>query len=219
MSLFWQIVNNLPQPSYCEKVADSILLEPLNVITNLAFFVSAIFTHRMLRKNNTKGIYYFFPWLIFLIGLGSTSWHLNRNPITLLFDAVPIYVFLGLSLFLLLKKLVRQTGLALGVIGLFVLLQVFLTTNFSHLLNSSIRHIANAILLSALIIWVYKKFGRTTLQLIFVFLVYIVGIIFRTIDISICPAFNIGTHFLWHLFVAWGAYLIVGFLVRRVTVK
>ena len=188
--------------------------------TNLAFFISGVFTYKMLKAKNIKNsIYYFFPWLILLIGLGSTSWHLYRSTITLLFDAIPIYMFLGLSLFLLLKKLVKNTKLAFGVIGLFILLQVFLTVNFSSFLNGSIRHVASAILLLVLIIWTHRKFEKVSLQLGIVFLVYVIGITFRTIDISICPVFNIGTHFLWHLFVAWGAYLIVHFLAKSVTVK
>ena len=215
MNLFWQIVNSLPQTIYCERISASVFAEPVNLITNLAFFISAIFTYKLIKEKNVKdSIYRVLPWLILLIGLGSISYHSFRGPVTLLFDAVPIYIFLGLSLFLLFKKLVRHTGLALGVIGLFVLLQIFLTINFPHLFNGSIRHIANAILLSALIIWTYKKFGKVTLQLFFVFLVYAVGIFFRTIDIPICPTFTIGTHFLWHLFAAWGAYLIVRFIAK-----
>lgn len=220
MNLFWQILNNLPQTTYCERTANSFFAEPINLVTNLAFFVSAIFTYKMLKTKNIKNsIYHLFPWPIFLIGLGSTSWHFYRSSITLLFDAIPIHIFLGLSLFLLLKKLVKSTNLTVGIIGIFILFQIFLTLNFPHLLNSSIRHIVNAILLFILILWTYKKFGKAALQLFFVFAVYVAGIIFRTIDIQVCPIFPLGTHFLWHLMVAWGAYLIVRFLVKNVTVK
>lgn len=222
MNLFWQIINNLPQPTYCEKVANSIFIEPVNALTNLAFLISTILTYKMLKAKNIKNsIYYFFPWIIFLIGFGSTSWHLYRSPVTLLFDAIPIYIFLGLSFFLLLRKLVKNTNLTFGAIGLFILLQIFLTINFPYIFNGSIRHIINAIILLALVFWTYKKVGKVALQLVFVFLIYIVGIIFRTIDLQICPIFNVGTHFLWHLLVAWGAYLIVRFLIntKSVTVK
>ena len=220
MNLFWETVNNLPQTVYCERTSNSFFAEPINLVTNLAFLISAWFSYKMLKTEKLKqSIYYFLPWFIFLIGLGSSSYHSYRNPITLLFDAIPVYIFLGLSLFLLLKKLAKNTSLTFGLIGLFILLQIFLTVNFSHLLNSSIRHIANAILLLILIVLAYRKFGKIAMELFLVFLVYAIGIFFRTIDIPVCPSFVIGTHFLWHLFVAWGAYLIVRFLAKSVTVK
>lgn len=220
MYLFWQIVNNLPQTIYCERTSASIFAEPVNLITNLAFFISAVFTYKLIKAKNIKGsIYHFFPWLILLIGLGSTSYHSYRGSVTLLFDSVPIYIFLGLSLFLLLKKLINNVGITFCIIGLFILLQIFLTVNFSSFFNGSIRHTVSAALLLMLAIWSYKKFGKVALQLGLVFLVYVIGIIFRTIDVQICPIFIIGTHFLWHLLVAWGAYLIVRFLAKSVTVK
>ena len=220
MNLFWETVNNLPQTVYCERTSNSFFAEPINLVTNLAFLISAIFTYKLIKIKNIKDpIYSLFPWLIFLIGLGSTSWHLYRSSLTLLFDAIPIYIFLGLVILLLLKKLVKNTSLRFGILGLFIVLQIFLTVNFPHLLNSSIRHIVNATLLLFLICWAYKKFGKIAMELFLVFLVYAMGIFFRTIDIPICPSFVIGTHFLWHLFVAWGAYLIVRFLAKSVTVK
>lgn len=220
MNLFWQIVNNLPQPSYCERTTNSFFSEPINLFTNSAFLISAIFAYKLIKAKSIKeSVYYFFPWLIFLIGFGSTSWHFYRSPITLILDALPVYIFLGLSLFVLFKKLLQNSKLAFGIIGLFILLQIFLTVNFPYLLNNSIRHVANATLLLILIFWAYKKYGKAALQLFFVFAVYVAGIIFRTIDMQICPIFPIGTHFLWHLMAAWGAYLIVRFLAKSVTVK
>lgn len=209
-----QLLNKLPQPPYCERVSDSLFSEPVNLITNLAFLISAFFVYRIIKANNLKNsIYNLFPWIILTIGLGSSLWHLYRTSITLIFDALPVYIFLGLALFVLLKKLFGSSKLVLGVIGLFILLQILLTVNFPNLLNNSIRHIANAVLLLMLITWTYKKFGNVTLQLFFVFLIYVVGIFFRAIDMSVCPVFGIGTHFLWHFFVALGTYYIVRFLV------
>lgn len=181
MNLF-QVVSNLPQPPYCERVSNSLFSEPVNLITNLAFFISAFFVYRMLKTKNIKNsTYNLFPWLIFAIGLGSTLWHSHRTPITLIFDALPVYVFLGLALFVLLRKLLGNSKLALGIIGLFILLQIFLTVNFPYLLNNSIRHITNGILLLMLIFWTYKKFGKVALQLFFVFLIYIIGIYYWNI--------------------------------------
>ena len=209
-----QFINSLPQPPYCERVSDSLFSEPINLITNLAFFVSAFFVYKIIKASNLKNsIYNFFPWIIFSIGLGSSLWHLYRNPVTLIFDALPVYIFLGLALFVLIKKLIGNSKQALVIIGLFILLQILLTINFPDLLNNSIRHIANAVLLLVLIVWTYKKFGNVALQLIIVLLIYVVGIFFRTIDMSICPIFSPGTHFLWHILVALGAYFIVKFLV------
>lgn len=218
MNLFWQIVNILPQPRYCERISNYIFAEPVNLITNLAFIISAFFVYKMLKAKNVKNsIYNFFPWIIFLISLGSSLWHLYGSPITLPFDAVPVYIFLGLSLFLLLENLSKSAKLKFGIIGIFILFQIFLTINFPHLFNGSIHHIASVALLSALIIWIYRKIGKTAaLQLFYIFLIYAVAIIFRTIDIQICPIFAVGTHFLWHIFVAIGGYYIVKFLISFV---
>jgi hypothetical protein len=37
--------------------------------------------------------------------------------------------------------------------------------------------------------------------------VFAVAIAVRTLDLPLCPAWPIGTHFLWHLFTAWVLYL------------
>ena len=87
-------------------VAESIvgfwMVEPLNALTNLTFFVGAYYLFKFVRHNNFNGrISAFFVAIMTAVGLGSLLWHLQRSEITLLLDRLPIYIFFVYIFYLL----------------------------------------------------------------------------------------------------------------------
>src|SRR3989344_6823440 len=103
-------INTVPQTIYCER-GESILLlvEPINVFTNLAFPIAGYLGYRLLKNRKIKAKeLLLLPWLLLLVGLGSFAYHTVRNSITLIFDALPIYFFILYALFLTLKVLLES---------------------------------------------------------------------------------------------------------------
>src|SRR5690349_5862900 len=124
---------------YCERVGNGILTEPINLFSNLSFFLSAVLIFRMLKNSKKLSIGY---WILFglvvLIGVGSSLWHSFRTPFTHALDAVPIYLFIVIFLYLLLKNLTASRMLSLVGVLIFFLLQIIASIFFATLLNGSI---------------------------------------------------------------------------------
>jgi hypothetical protein len=84
-----------PLGLYCERSAPGFWGEPLNAVSNLAFFVAAFLCVRMLKRGGERDL----PstWLIVLIvliGVGSGAFHTLPSQTTVLMDVVPIGVFI-----------------------------------------------------------------------------------------------------------------------------
>ena len=79
---------------YCERLGPGMWAEPLNVISNLSFFVAAWLLWRYARKNRMKDTGgYMLIALIAVIGVGSTLFHTFANRLTEWMDVIPIMLF------------------------------------------------------------------------------------------------------------------------------
>lgn len=196
---------------YCERQTQSLVAEPVNVLSNIAFFVSAILIYQLLNRNSTKDKKYWLMFLlIILVGIGSSLWHLLRNPYTLVLDALPIYLFMAIFLYGILNNLIGNKKTALYLTIGFTLLQVFMFLIVPRdFINGSIIHVVNGIGFIIFIVWFSKNYRHVYRSLIVVFLLYVLAVTFRSIDNLVCTSLIIGTHFLWHLFVALTAYFAV----------
>lgn len=196
---------------YCERQTQSLLAEPANVLSNIAFFASAILIYQLLNRNSIKDKKYWLMFiLIILVGIGSSLWHLLRNPYTLVLDALPIYSFMAIFLYGLLNNLLGNGKRALYLTIGFALLQVFMFILVPRdFINGSITHVVNGIGFTIFIVWLYKNHRYVNRSMIVVFLLYALAVTFRSIDNLVCSNLFIGTHFLWHLLVALTAYFAV----------
>ena len=200
---------------YCERVGDEFYSEPVNAISNIAFFVSAFFVYRLLKKNNIKHFSYWFLFaLLLLVGTGSLLYHTFRNPFTLALDAIPIYIFFLTFIYVLLERLTKSRSIAAFLLAGFFVVQILASYTFPTFLSGSIRHVVNGITFFGLIFWLHKKYARLDPYVIAAFFVYILAIVFRSIDNSICSMVPIGTHFLWHIFNATAVYFAIRALLN-----
>ncbi len=198
---------------YCERLGNSLFSEPINLISNFAFLLSAFFIFRLYKIHKISGTWH---WVLFYltlsIGIGSALWHSFRTPTTHAFDAIPIYLFLLTFLFLLLKNLTKNIRKSIiGILG-FLLFQIIVSVYLPGFLNGSIRHVVNASVFILLCLWIYEK-KKLNSNLVIALLMYVFGITFRTIDNSVCSVFPFGTHFLWHVLTAIASYFAVKGLV------
>jgi len=199
---------------YCERTDIRFYSEPLNALSNISFFISAILVYRLLKKKNANAYYYrFLPYLLLFIGTGSLLWHSFRNPFTLVLDAIPIWIFFLLIVFILIYKLAGSKNTATIILTSYFFLQVLTSYAFPDFFNGSIRHVVNGVAFVGIIAWVYKKYAHVSGNLIAAFLLYILAIVFRSIDNAVCAYLTVGTHFLWHILNAIAAYLAIKVLL------
>ncbi len=216
-----KFLSSLPYTEYCERAGSGAWgAEPVNAVTNIALFVAAGATWKLLEKNKiTDWKWRFLPVSVFLIGIGSSLYHTLRSPVTMLADATPIYLFFLVYFFLFAKIFLKRTGRAAIVTTLFAAALLLVTIYTPReLLNGSIRHFFNAATLLGMALAAWKKFGAKAKLFFSVFLVYSLAIFFRTIEPAVCPFFSVGTHFSWHILTAISAYLATKALlnIRRV---
>ena len=127
----------------------------------------------------------------------------------LVLDVVPIFLFQLSYLWLYSREIIKMGyGYAGGLLAGF-LVAAYFGRQFPHILNRSLIYAPALLLILGLGIYhcrtqKYERFGLLAAAGVF-----LVGVLFRTIDNAICPSFPVGTHFLWHLLIPVAIYLLV----------
>lgn len=209
-------------PQYCERVGNSIFSEPINLLSNLAFFITVILLYKEYKNIKKVNFEYWFILITFLVvGIGSSLWHSLRSPLGFTLDSVPILIFLLSLFFVILKELTTDYKKAIILTTFFLSLQFILSYLFSNFLNGSVLHVTSGVIFFSIIIWIRKKYSRILKNIVIGLLLYILAIIFRSIDNLVCPYFPLGTHFMWHILNAGGAYFAVKglFDLRSLSIK
>src|SRR4051794_32860977 len=103
---------------YCERLGPGLWAEPLNALSNAAFFVAAFFLFRLYEQCFGDERYLDVQRLIRLIvvvGIGSTIFHTIATRWAMAADVLPIVLFLlwYLAVFLMRVARVRHKGLAI----------------------------------------------------------------------------------------------------------
>jgi len=188
---------------YCERTSLSLFDEPVNILTNLAFLVAGYYVFREFIKTNTKKKYLIFPILIIFIGLGSFAFHTLPNRLTLLSDVIPIFLF-SIALIFFIQKDIIQTNLYQSVawVILFLTLSFLVAPNIDLNLNGSEGYLPNYFFLLGYVIYFYFKKDASFKNMMMAFIIFNISLFFRSVDNLICAQFNLGTHFLWHIFNA-----------------
>ena len=204
-----------PLNEYCERLSPEFWAEPINAISNLSFIVAAVLAFQL--KRRLKNTYWGFYWLAFvllLVGIGSFLYHTHANLWSLFADLLPIYSFQISVIALYGCAIARNTNKPqlLGAASLLIAF-ISLTALFSFfpkaLFNGSISYFSA--LLSLFFIGIYQAghFSEEKYTLLAAALLFLVSLVFRSIDINACSIFSVGTHFLWHLLNGAVLYLII----------
>ena len=205
---------------YCERISPDLWSEPLNIASNLAFLISGLLLirlyHSRLNEQQRK------DWdiqglivLLFIIGIGSSLWHIYAKSWSLYTDVIPILLFINIGI---ISCLYRVVGCSLSLtIGLFLFYQLF---NFSlqsiferDFLNGSIFYLPTWLLLIGISVVLKRSNNEYSQQFLGIMFVFTFALLFRTIDLGICSVVPIGTHFIWHMMSAYMMYLLVRILI------
>lgn len=201
---------------YCERTDAGFWAEPVNALTNLAFLVSAALLARdwvaTFRGRPGDG------WdrlllvaLVAAIGVGSGLFHTFARRWAELADVLPIAAFISLYLLVFLK---RVAGLGWGATAVWFAAYHLANAGVKQalpadFLNASVYYLPSWSALVVMAAWLgWRQHPRWRLYT-WAATLFLVSLVFRTVDLALCVAWPQGTHFLWHLFNAGLLWLLV----------
>lgn len=199
-----------PIDLYCERLDPSFWAEPVNALTNVAFFVAAWAAFRLWRRNGHGDRAILALILVVVaVGLGSFAFHTLATRGAMLLDVGPIGVFIfGYVLLALRRFLALSWPLALGVFAGFIALSLGLAVGVPRtVLDGSAGYFPALAVLFA-IGWPQRArvLGRA---LLVAGVLFAASIALRISDLPLCGAFPLGTHFLWHILNAAVIYAVL----------
>jgi hypothetical protein len=207
--------------AYCERAGHvGGFAEPLNLVTNLFFIVAAILSMRGLMRRPSKekcADLWILALFMFAIGIGSGLWHWQPSGATLLMDVLPITLFINLYIISALRRLFDLLWLKVAMwwaisFGLGIVGQVMLPPG---LLNGTIMYIPTYLTLAAMTLALRGGNPQAAKVFAIALGVWTLSLVFRTIDMEICPSLAFGTHFLWHTLNAWVLWRLLKVLIDR----
>ncbi|MGA7545290.1 MAG: ceramidase domain-containing protein [Methyloceanibacter sp.] len=220
---------------YCERGTNGALLaEPFNAGSNAAFLLTALAGLLLLlrRPAGERSVDQFLlVALVFLIGLGSLTFHLFANRATELADVVPIGVFMLVYLGFALNRFlgVPPGWTVLLLIGFTAIVSVtpqlkcwgggigFFGADVpgaSACLNGSVFYLP-ALLVMFVIGGLLRERGhKAAPYILWAALIFAVSVSLRSLDLTLCDTVAIdgrkmGTHFAWHVLNALALFLLL----------
>jgi hypothetical protein len=204
---------------YCERTDASFWSEPVNALTNAAFLVGAWLAWRLLARGPapaSAGLIRALILVMAAVGLGSFLFHTLATRWAEWGDVLPILVFMLLYLWALggllgLPPLPRAAGIALFLAAT-VWLEAAVPAEF---LWGGALYLPTVLVLAAACLALARRDPGAARALAGATGVFLLSFAARTLDQAVCPAFPLGSHFLWHLLNATLLCLLVRLLIRH----
>lgn len=185
---------------YCERIGAGLWSEPINVLSNIAFFLAtwAIWQLAHRQRIISPGILILMS-LTGAIAIGSSLFHIFATQWAYWLDVIPILLFQLCYLWLYLRQIIQFTPVVtvLSVAGFFGIFISF--RQFQDLFNGSLIYFPAFVVLLVLGVYHFQQSKKDRFVLLSAAWVFLVSLTFRTIDQVICPYFPLGSHFMWHL--------------------
>lgn len=184
---------------YCERLGPGLWAEPVNFLTNAGFLVAAAIMARRCRGMATGEV---LSLILFVIGLGSGLFHSFATLWASTADVLPIlgfilaYVFVASRDFLGMRPLVALVPAALFLPFSALTVPVF---RLIPGIGSSAGYAPVPVIILLYAALLARRAPVTARRLALGALLLVVSITFRSLDLPICPALPLGTHFAWHL--------------------
>lgn len=190
--------------NYCERIDPSFWAEPLNAVTNIAFFIAAFVALSAARREGR--VEFLSLGMIFLalcVGTGSFLFHTFATRWAGMADTIPILLFI---LFYLYAATRRFLGLPVWLALLAPALFVPFTAAFLQLwaiilpgVRFSQAYLPVLIALAGYGVAIRMRGHPAASWLFAASGVFFVSLTFRSLDGPVCGSFATGTHFLWHI--------------------
>lgn len=184
---------------YCERLAPGLWAEPVNLVTNVAFVLVAIWAYR--RAGHTVGARVL-AVILGVIGVGSALFHSFATPWAALADTAPIVGFVLVYIYLANREFwgLPRLWAIVATLGFFPYAAVVIAL-LSPLgwLADSVAYAPVPILIAAYGIALRARAPATARGLLIGAALLVLSLTARTVDMPLCASLPLGTHFLWHL--------------------
>jgi hypothetical protein len=206
-----------PVRAYCERQDAGWAAEPLNALSNLAFFYWA---WRLWRAAGDDAAGWARPqrWLaalLALVGAGSLVFHTRATVWGSMLDVLFIGVFNVAYLMIFLRRVAGwpMAGVLAGGLGFVALDRVAGALLTADALNGSVLYAPALAVLLALTAFALRRAPPAGRRMAVAAAVFGVSLAARTADQALCGTWPYGTHFVWHLLNAWVLYALSRALV------
>jgi len=190
-----------PIDAYCERLGPGLAAEPLNALSNAAFFIAALWAARAALRKGVEPVIWGLIALVFVIGLGSLAFHTFANQWSELADVLPITVFIYGYLAFALRRFLKlhwwAVALSLGTLFLVTLASAHILP--SGFMNGSGAYLPALIASMIVSLELRRNCHPAQLNVSLASTILFVSLIFRTADQVLCSVLPIGTHFIWHV--------------------
>jgi len=195
---------------YCERLAPGLLGEPLNALSNVAFFIAAWLVARDARRLRAlRADIGVLVALMVIVGIGSIVFHTVATTWAQWLDLVPILAFQLAFLWIYARRELRWRPLAAAVLVAAFLAIALYARQFQEPFNGSITYAPAVVAIFALGLHHRATHPGETPFLVVAAGMFTVSLLLRTIDAAACERFPYGTHFFWHLLNGVVLYLAV----------
>jgi hypothetical protein len=196
--------------NYCERQNPDWTAEPLNALSNLAFFYWAwrLWRHAEDGPPRFARPQRLLATLLALVGAGSLVFHALATAWGSILDVLCIGIFNVVYLMLFLRLAARwPIGQAVtGGIAFVLLDRACGAILPAGALNGSVMYLPALTVLLAITAYGYTLAPQAGRSMALAAGVFCVSLLARTADQSLCPIWPMGTHFVWHLLNAWVLY-------------
>lgn len=207
---------------YCERLEPGLWAEPLNAVSNLAFIVAGFFAFRLLKSMHSENAKdpksslgrgslwsaYTLITLIFAMGIGSGLFHSFAVTWAMLLDVLPILAFQIVFIVVYAQRVIGLKCLyTLPLLGVFFALMWGSMQLPREFLNGTMEYAPALIFVTGFGLWHLKHAARERWGLLLAAGVFAVSMTLRSVDMQLCAAFPVGTHFMWHILNAVVLYL------------
>jgi hypothetical protein len=208
-----------PLNLYCERLGPGLWAEPLNAVSNVAFFIAAAAAFLHWRRAGGRDT----PALLLIlvtvaIAIGSTIFHTVATRGAILLDIIPIAIFIAGYLVLAWRRYLK-----FGLVSAIAALVVFEIVSFAAstmapptFLNRSVPYLPAVLMLILLAGMVQGRVRRkdspevdASEWLWIAAGLFTASFFLRSIDIAVCRFFPLGTHFIWHCLNAAVLYVLL----------
>jgi hypothetical protein len=207
-----------PIRNYCERTADTFWAEPINAITNASFLIAAWLLWKAYKATGKKDQQLcILITLVAIVGIGSFLFHTFANRLTMLMDVIPIMLFTLTYLWAAMRTLLawNKATSAVCLIAFIIVAMQMGNVPPEYSFNGSVSYFP---CLAALIIIGALLRGKKHPSAKFILggaVCFIASLTFRSVDYMVCPAFSLGTHFMWHTLNGVLLYLLTSAFIER----
>jgi hypothetical protein len=197
-----------PVDAYCERLGPGFWAEPANALTNVAFLIAAFGAALLLaRRKSSDPATGLLVGLTAIIGVGSFLFHTFAVVWASLADVIPIAVFILVYFYLAMRRF-----LGMPVLGAALLTAAYEAASmaFPRLwrvivpaaadpLGSSVGYLPAFLAIVVVGGLAFMHDPASGRRLLAAGGVFAISLALRSIDLRICAAVPLGSHFLWHI--------------------